>query len=407
MSQIHDEQESISAGGFSRRDFIKTAAVVGASVLAVQAVGSPREANAAEEAKKAATGATAAATGKSALKLDQVLKVAREKMYPRCRVCPECDGVACSGEVPGMGGIDSGKAFRNNLAALAKYELNMRTFHEVKKPDTSLTLFGVKLSMPILSGITGGVTYNMGLQGKVTEEEYIEGIIAGCIQAGTIGFAADGIGDPLSVYQTRLQTVAKYSGKAAGQIKPRTQPEIIERIRLLEAAGAPFFAIDIDSAGRASRALPGKTVEPKNLKQLRELANATKMPFIIKGIMTVDEAKQAMDVGAAGIVVSNHGGRVMDHTPGTAQVLAAIADKVKGDIVILVDGGIRYGADVLKMLALGADAVLVGRPLVRGSVGGGPEGVALMLKKMQGELVVAMTLTGTADVKKVSRSILV
>jgi isopentenyl diphosphate isomerase/L-lactate dehydrogenase-like FMN-dependent dehydrogenase len=123
--------------------------------------------------------------------------------------------------------------------------------------------------------------------------------------------------------------------------------------------------------------------------------------------MTVDEAKKAIDVGAAGIVVSNHGGRVLDHTPGSAQVLAAIADSVKGKIVILSDGGIRYGADVLKSLALGADAVLVGRPLIRGSVGGGPEGVALILKKMQGELVVSMTLTGTADVKKVSRSILV
>ena len=88
-------------------------------------------------------------------------------------------------------------------------------------------------------------------------------------------------------------------------------------------------------------------------------------------------------------------------------MLSAIADSVKGKIVILIDGGIRYGADVLKSLALGADAVLVGRPLIRGAVGGGPEGVALVLKKMHGELVVAMTLTGTADVKKVSRKILV
>jgi 4-hydroxymandelate oxidase len=80
---------------------------------------------------------------------------------------------------------------------------------------------------------------------------------------------------------------------------------------------------------------------------------------------------------------------------------------VKGKMVIFADGGVRYGADVLKMLALGADAVLVGRPLVRGSVGGGQEGVAMMLKKLNDELIVAMTLTGTADVKKVSRKILV
>lgn len=402
------ETEELETAGVSRRDFMKTAAVVGAGVLAVQAVGRS-EAHAEEAkdgAKTAAKAATAAAAGGGTKKVSDVLKVAREKMYPRCRVCPECDGVACSGEVPGMGGIDSGKAFRNNIQALAKYDLKMKTFHNVKTPDTSTTIFGTKLSMPIMSGITGGVTYNMGLGGKVSEEEYAEGIIGGCVQAGTIGFAADGIGDPLSVYETRLKTVAKYPGKAAAQIKPRTQAEIIERIRLIEKTGAPFFAVDIDSAGRAARALPGKTVEPKTLKQLKEIAKSTKLPFIIKGIMTPEEAQMAVEVGAAGIVVSNHGGRVLDHTPGTAQVLPAIADKVKGKVVILVDGGVRYGADVLKMLALGADAVLVGRPLVRGSVGGGPEGVALMLKKMQDELVVAMTLTGTPSVKKVSRKIL-
>ncbi|GFO61149.1 alpha-hydroxy-acid oxidizing enzyme [Geomonas silvestris] len=405
MSEEMIETLEQEGAGFSRRNFMKTAAVVGASVLAVQAVGR-REAQAAEEVKKEAKAASAAAAGGSTKKLSDVLKTCREKMYPRCRVCPECNGVACSGEVPGMGGLDSGKAFRNNLEALNKYDLKMKTFHEVKKPDTTLTLFGAKLSMPILSGITGGVTYNMGLGGKVSEEEYAEGIIGGCASVGTIGFAADGIGDPLSVYETRLQTVAKYRGKAAAQIKPRTQAEIIERIRLIEKAGAPFFAIDIDSAGRANRALPGKTVEPKSLKQLREIAKSTKLPFIIKGIMTPEEAEAAVEVGAAGIVVSNHGGRVLDHTPGTAQVLPQIADKVKGRLVIFADGGVRYGADVLKMLALGADAVLVGRPLLRGSVGGGAEGVALTLKKMHEELLVAMILTGTADVKKVSRSII-
>ncbi|WP_198419393.1 alpha-hydroxy-acid oxidizing protein [Geomonas terrae] len=399
------ECEEMEGGNVTRRDFIKTAAVVGASVLAVQAVGRG-EARAAEEAKTAAKAATATAAGGGTKKVADVLKVAREKMYPRCRVCPECDGVACSGEVPGMGGLDSGRAFRNNLQALAKYDLKMRTFHDVKKPDTSVTIFGAKLSMPILSGITGGVTYNMGLGGKVGEDEYAEGIIGGCVLAGTIGFAADGIGDPLATYETRLKTVAKYKGRAVAQIKPRSQADIIQRIRLIEATGAPFFAIDIDSAGRAARALPGQTVEPKTLEQLREIARSTKLPFVVKGVMTPEEAVAAYKVGAAGIVVSNHGGRVLDHTPGTAQVLPAIADKVKGKMTIFVDGGIRYGADVLKMLALGADAVLVGRPLVRGSVGGGAEGVAAILKKMQDELVVAMTLTGTADVKKVSRDIL-
>jgi isopentenyl diphosphate isomerase/L-lactate dehydrogenase-like FMN-dependent dehydrogenase len=154
-------------------------------------------------------------------------------------------------------------------------------------------------------------------------------------------------------------------------------------------------------------ALPGQTVEPKTPAQLRELVQATKLPFILKGIMTPDEAEMALQSGAAAIVVSNHGGRVLDHTPGVAAVLPAVARKVKGKMVVFADGGIRYGADVLKLLALGADAVLLGRPLIRGAFGGGKDGVALLLNKMKNELIVSMTLTGTGSVQNVSPRILV
>jgi 4-hydroxymandelate oxidase len=405
MSQ---DRESGPKDAVSRRDFFKRAAV-GAGAVAVASIAMKAEAAEAALTPPASAPAPApasAAAASSGKTLAEVMKVAREKLYPKCRVCPECDGQACSSEVPGMGGIGSGKAFRNNLDALAAYGFNMRTFHDVKKPDTTITLFGEKLSMPILSAITGGVTYNMGLKGKMSEEEYMEGIIGGCQAAGTFGFAADGIEDPISVYATRLQTIKKYGGWGLAQIKPRSQAEIIERMKMVQEAGAKAVAIDIDSAGRAARAKPGETIEPKTPAKLRELVRATKLPFIIKGVMTVQEAQMALDVGAAAICVSNHGGRVLDHTPGTAKVLPAIAEKVKGRMVVLVDGGVRYGGDVLKMLALGANAVLVGRPVLRGAVGGGAEGVKLVLNKMRAELVDAMVLTGTANVKKVSRSIL-
>jgi isopentenyl diphosphate isomerase/L-lactate dehydrogenase-like FMN-dependent dehydrogenase len=126
---------------------------------------------------------------------------------------------------------------------------------------------------------------------------------------------------------------------------------------------------------------------------------------MIKGIMTVDEAQMAIDAGAAAIVVSNHGGRVLDHTPGTAAVLPKIASKVKGKIIILADGGIRNGYDVLKMLALGADAVMIGRPIIRGAVGGGKEGVALVLNMMRKQLAEAMVMTGQASVLKIDSSV--
>jgi isopentenyl diphosphate isomerase/L-lactate dehydrogenase-like FMN-dependent dehydrogenase len=131
-----------------------------------------------------------------------------------------------------------------------------------------------------------------------------------------------------------------------------------------------------------------------------------KVPVILKGVMTVQDARLAVKAGAAGIVVSNHGGRVLDHTPGTAEVLPAIAAAVKGKIKIFVDGGIRSGADVLKMLALGAEAVLVGRPMAIAAVGGGKEGVALLLNQYADELRTAMIYGGCRSLDEVSPSVL-
>jgi isopentenyl diphosphate isomerase/L-lactate dehydrogenase-like FMN-dependent dehydrogenase len=403
------DNKKLEEAGLSRRDFMRNAAAGAAGAVVLAGI-MQKESLAAEPTKAAAPAAAAQgapAKKTEALKVEDVLKVAREKLYPRCRVCPECDGVACAGEVPGMGGIGSGRSFKNNYAALQRIELNMRTFHNIKKVDTTVKLFGEQLALPVMSGATGGVTYNMGLKGKMTDAEYIDALLGGCRLGGTLGWAADGIGDPLETFRIRLEAVKKYEGKAIVTIKPKTQEEIIKRIRMIEEAKAVAFAIDIDSAGRAARALPGQTVEPKTLKQLRELAKSTKLPFIVKGVMTVDEAKMALDAGAAGIVVSNHGGRVLDYTPGVADVLPKIAAKVKGKIVIIADGTMKYGTDVLKMLALGADAVLAGRHLLRGAVGGGKEGVALFLNKMKSELVDAMVLTGTASVRKVNKNIIV
>ncbi|MBP8626231.1 MAG: alpha-hydroxy-acid oxidizing protein [Syntrophorhabdaceae bacterium] len=390
--------------GLNRRDFIKNVSLGAAGAVAFTTLSKTNLAQAGETATKTGAGQKAQTP---TLKIEDILKSARDKLYPRCRVCPECDGIACAGEVPGMGGIGSGQSFKNNFIALQRVQLNMRTFHDVKKVDVTITLWGERLSVPILAAATGGTTYNMGLKGKMTDEEYIDAILGGCCMAGTLGMAADGIGDPDNVFELRLEAVKKYNGKAIVTIKPRTQQEIIRRIKMIEKAGALAFAVDIDSAGRAARALPGQTVEPKTPRQIKELAQATNLPFIVKGIMTIEEAKMAIDAGAAGIVVSNHGGRVLDYTPGVADVLPKIADKVKGKTIIFADGTVKYGADVLKLLALGADAVLSGRHLLRGAVGGGKEGVALFINKMKNELVDAMVLTGTADVKKVNRGIIV
>jgi len=129
------------------------------------------------------------------------------------------------------------------------------------------------------------------------------------------------------------------------------------------------------------------------------------LPFVVKGLMCPSEAEAAVKSGASAIVVSNHGGRVLDHTPGTAEVLPEIVRAVKGDITILVDGGGRTGYDVLKMLALGAEGVLVGRDIVRAAIGGAEEGVRIQMEYRKETLSKAMLMTGCKDVKSVDGSI--
>ncbi|MBC7326168.1 MAG: alpha-hydroxy-acid oxidizing protein, partial [Moorella sp. (in: Bacteria)] len=247
----------------------------------------------------------------------QLRAAAREKLKGYCRVCPVCDGRACAGEVPGMGGIGTGAAFVANLQALARYRLNLRTIHSAKDPDLSLEIFGRRLRTPILAAPMTGTPYNMG--GALSEREFIGHIITGSRLAGSLGFCGDGA-DP-AMYDSGLEAIAAEDGWGIPVIKPRAQEAVIERIRRAEEAGAPAVGVDVDGAGLVTMALKGQPVSPKTREELAELAAATRLPFIVKGIMTVDEAEAAASIGAAAIVVSNHGGRILDHTPGAAEVL--------------------------------------------------------------------------------------
>lgn len=327
---------------------------------------------------------------------------AREKFKGSCRVCPVCNGVVCSGEVPGMGGIGTGLSFRNNVAALSDCKLNLRTVHAVSKPELSLSLFGLQLALPVIGAAIGGIAINMN--GAMTEEEYAQAVVSGCIQAGTICMTGDG---PAPVVFDSGLAALRSAGQAIPIIKPRETEKIVELAKRAQDAGAAAFGIDIDAASLVNMTNAGQPVGPKTAEDLAYIKRNTAIPFIVKGIMTVDEAEACRDAGVDAIVVSNHGGRALDHLPGTAEVLPHIAASLEDSgMVILVDGGIRSGVDVLKMLALGADAVLIGRPLALGAVGGGAEGAAFIINKLKAELTAAMVLTGTASVRSVSRNII-
>lgn len=334
--------------------------------------------------------------------MKDVRKRAKELMEGYCKVCPICNGKACAGEVPGMGGLGTGSSFMNNVQALATLRFNMRLVHDCEAPSTATEVLGLKLAMPVLAAPIGGISFNMG--GKITEEDYAEAVLGGCVDKGVIGCSGDGV--PPFIHESGFTAIQALGGAGIPFVKPWEDKELFEKLDKAAATGAPVIGMDIDAAGLVTLRLMGRPVGPKTVAKLKDIIAHVPARFVIKGIMTADDAKRAVDAGAAGIVVSNHGGRVLDHTPGTAEVLASVADAVKGQIAILADGGVRTGGDVLKMLALGADAVMVGRPVAIAALGGGREGVGKYLDQLRGELLQAMILTGCQDVASAGRHIL-
>jgi isopentenyl diphosphate isomerase/L-lactate dehydrogenase-like FMN-dependent dehydrogenase len=332
----------------------------------------------------------------------EVRDQARERLKGFCRVCPSCDGRACAGEVPGMGGVLTGSSFVNNVEALSMYHLNMRTIHQAGEPDTSLHVFGRLFGMPIFVAPLTGASYNMG--GALSEQEMVASLVDGAKEAGSFSFTGDGAEE--EIFGAGTAAVKHAAGLGIPIIKPRSVEAIVVRLRQAEESGAFAVGVDIDGAGLLTMALKGHPVGPKTFYQLRKLAQLTSLPFILKGIMTVQEAEMAVEIGAAAIVVSNHGGRVLDGTPGVAEVLPEIVERVKGEIFVFADGGIRNGIDALKMLALGANAVLIGRPALWGAFGGGAAGVRLLLEKMTAQLRHGMLMTGCINVKTVDHRVI-
>jgi 4-hydroxymandelate oxidase len=141
-------------------------------------------------------------------------------------------------------------------------------------------------------------------------------------------------------------------------------------------------------------------------KDVEWLRSFTKVPLLLKGILNPADADRAVQSGAGGIMVSNHGGRNLDTVPATIDALPLITEKIAGRVPILMDGGIRRGTDVLKALALGANAVLIGRPYLYGLAADGQNGVTRVLQILQREFLMAMALSGRTSISEIDRSVL-
>ena len=192
-------------------------------------------------------------------------------------------------------------------------------------------------------------------------------------------------------------------GAADFVVKPWDNATVAKKMSMARESGCFALAMDIDAAGLPFLQNLTPPAGSKTVEQLQEIAREAGVPFILKGIMTAKGAEKAVQAGVAGIVVSNHGGRVLDDCPATEEVLPEIVEAVAGRAKVFVDGGIRTGGDVFKALALGADAVLVARPYVTAVYGGGAEGVACLTEKLGAELADTMRLCGAAALKDISR----
>lgn len=304
--------------------------------------------------------------------------------------------------MPGIGGIGTGSSFIRNVEAVQAIKVNLCTIHQVTNPDISLELFGHRLETPILAAPMAG---GAAIGNAIGPPDSYQALVGGSTLVGALGTTGDGPSDTL--FEIGSKVIAEHGGRGIPIIKPRVEEaKVLERIRLSEEAGAWAVGMDIDAAGMAGMTKRGHPVAPQSSVELERIIASTKLPFVLKGIMTPEDAKLAVDVGAAAIVVSNHGGRVLDHTPGTIEVLPRVAEAVGDQVTILADGGVRGGVDILKFIALGAQAVLVGRSLLIAAVGGGAEGVKTVIEDYSDQLKASMILTGCQDLAAIGPQVL-
>jgi 4-hydroxymandelate oxidase len=329
--------------------------------------------------------------------LTEVREQALARMKGICGVYKVCDGRPdrlCQGikygKTLGMGGIGRGNTFAANNDALDRLHLKSRLILPHVDPKMNCSFLGHEVAFPVFCTSMSGVKVSMG--GSISELEFATAVMQGCKAAHTIGF----IGDTAETFADRpgLQAIREAGGWGVQIFKPREQSILLNLVREAEEAGAMAVGIDLDGAGSVPMALKGQPVFRKSLAELKELVRSTSLPFIVKGIVSEEDAEAALETGCKVISISNHGGRTLDCMLGIAEVLPRLVPILKGKVVITADGGVRTGFDALKMLALGADFVMAGREFIRGAIGGGAEGVRLEAEFLSNDLKKAMIMTG-------------
>jgi isopentenyl diphosphate isomerase/L-lactate dehydrogenase-like FMN-dependent dehydrogenase len=324
--------------------------------------------------------------------IDDYERIAREKLPPEIY-----DYYA--------GGAERERTLRANIEAFERWVLRPRVLVGVAERDTTTEILGSRMSFPVLVA-------PWAFQSRADPDGEVA-TARGAARAGTIMVLS-------ATASHRLDDVAKASDAPKWFQLYMYRDRGFSKEALLRAHELGFaavvFTVDVPLLGKRDRDRrnvldmpiegPGQeldfdpTISWDDLAWIRDSAP---LPLLIKGILTADDARRAVDAGAEGIVVSNHGGRQLDGTPAALDALVEVAEAVEGRGVVLMDGGVRRGTDVLKALALGAKAVMVGRPAVWGLAAAGADGVADVLDILREEFDRAMALAGCRSVSDIGR----
>lgn len=328
----------------------------------------------------------------------EILENAKKNIGPYCKACAECNGKACKNQIPGPGAKGVGDTAIRNYDKWKEIRLNMDTLVASSTIDTKKQIFGKEFAYPFFAGPVGAINLHYG--DSYNDLTYNEVLVKACADAGIAAFTGDGVNP--EVMKSATDCIKSAGGVGIPTVKPWNTDTLKEKFQHVENSNAFAVAMDVDAAG-----LPFlKNMQPpagrKSVEELCEIIKQINQPFIVKGVMTVKGAAKAYEAGASGIMVSNHGGRVLDQCPSTAEVLEEIAKEFKGKMTIFVDGGIRSGADVFKSLALGADAAVIARPFVTAVFGGGYEGVRSYIQKIGAELIDAMVMCGVSTLEEIT-----
>ncbi len=339
------------------------------------------------------------------MKYSELAAAARGNIGPYCKACPVCDGRGCRNTVPGPGAKGTGTVAIRNYAAWQDVLVNMDTLHAPFEADTVCTVLGRELSLPVMIGPVGDVQRHYGK--KYDTVGYNECVLRAAEREGTLAWTGDGL--DARIMADSCDLISKLDGAGVVTVKPWDANTLDAKLAQALAARPAAVAMDIAAAGLPFLKGQNPPAGAKDEGQVAEVVAACHeegIPFVLKGVMTPAAAERAARAGADGIVVSNHGGRVLDGVPATALVLPGIADAVGEDLEVLVDGGVRSGLDVFRALALGAKACLVCRPFVVAAFGDGADGVSALLCQLKGELADAMEMCGAATVADIDASML-